>query len=165
MVYLPVAEEEVVEAEPEDGVAEAAASGGTVLLVEDEPAVLSLAARVLQGRGYQVLQARDGSEALQVLEDHTGPIDILITDVVMPRLGGPELVERLQEARPQTPIIYMSGYTDDKTVRDIMADSGVNFLQKPFSPAALAELTRQVLGGTRGAPRRDDSEVLGSTSL
>jgi len=165
MVYLPVAEQQVEEAEPQQGIEEAAATSGTVMLVEDEPAVLSLAARVLQGRGYQVLQARDGAEALELLEAHAGPIDILITDVVMPRLGGPELAERLQEARPETRIIYMSGYTDDKAVRDIMADSGVNFLQKPFSPAALAELTRQVLGGRRGAPRHDDAEVIESTSL
>jgi two-component system cell cycle sensor histidine kinase/response regulator CckA len=165
MIYLPAVEEEIEAAEPAQKIEEPAASGGTVLLVEDEPAVLSLAARVLRGRGYEVLQARDGSEALQVQEDHAGPIDVLITDVVMPKLGGPELVEQLHKARPHTRIIYMSGYTDNKTVRDMMADSGVNFLQKPFSPAALAELTRQVLGGTRGGvPQRDDSGVLESTS-
>lgn len=165
MIYLPAVEEEVEAAKPTERVEEPAATGGTVLLVEDEPAVLSLAARVLRGRGYEVLQARDGSEALQVHEEHEGPIDILITDVVMPKLGGPELVGRLQKVRPQTRIIYMSGYTDNKTVRDMMADSSVHFLQKPFSPAALAELTRQVLGGTRGGGYgHDESEVLESTS-
>jgi two-component system cell cycle sensor histidine kinase/response regulator CckA len=165
MIYFPAVEEKIDSAEPITKIEEPVATSGTVLLVEDEPAVLSLAARVLRGRGYEVLQARDGSEALQVQEEHAGAIDILITDVVMPKLGGVELAEQLHKARPQTRIIYMSGYTDNRTVRDMMADSAVSFLQKPFSPAALAELTRQVLGGTRGAPRRAESEVLESTSL
>jgi two-component system cell cycle sensor histidine kinase/response regulator CckA len=164
MIYLPAVEEQIEEAKPLKRVEEAAATSGTVLLVEDEPAVLSLAARVLRGRGYEVLQARDGSEALQVHEQHAGPIDVVITDVVMPKLGGAELVERLREVRPETRIIYMSGYTDNKTVRDMMADSGVNFLQKPFSPAALAELTRQIVGGKRGATQRNDPEILEPTS-
>jgi PAS domain S-box-containing protein len=163
MVYLPAVEEQIESAEPTPRVEEPVATSGTVLLVEDEPAVLSLAARVLRGRGYQVLQAHDGSDALQVQEEHAGPIDILITDVVMPKLGGVELAGQLHETRPQTRVIYMSGYTDNRTVRDMMADSGVNFLQKPFSPAALAELTRQVLGGIRGVPRHDEPEVLEST--
>ncbi|MGD2216308.1 MAG: PAS domain S-box protein [Gemmatimonadales bacterium] len=163
-IYLPAVEEQTESAEPSATIVQPVATSGTVLLVEDEPAVLSLAARVLRGRGYEVLQACDGSEALQIQEDHTGPIDILITDVVMPKLGGVELAEQFHRARPQTRIIYMSGYTDNRSVRDMMADSGVSFLQKPFSPAALAELTRQVLGGTRGAPGHDESEVLESTN-
>ncbi len=164
MIYLPAAEEQIEAPEPTAAVEEPVSTSGTVLLVEDEPAVLSLAARVLRGRGYEVLQANDGSEALQVHEEHVGPIDVLITDVVMPKLGGVELAEQLHKARPQTRVIYMSGYTDNGTVRDMMADSGVYFLQKPFSPAALAELTRQVLGGTRGIPPHDESEILESTS-
>jgi PAS domain S-box-containing protein len=165
MIYLPAVEEQVELAEPPARVEEPVTTSGTVLLVEDEPAVLSLAARVLRGRGYEVLQAHDGSEALQVQEDHAGTIDVLITDVVMPKLGGVELAEQLHKVRPQTRVIYMSGYTDNRTVRDMMADSGVSFLQKPFSPAALAELTRQVLGGVRGVPRHSGAEVLESTGL
>ncbi|NIN72282.1 MAG: PAS domain S-box protein [Gemmatimonadetes bacterium] len=164
MIYLPAVEDLVESAEPTPRAEEPITTSGTVLLVEDEPAVLSLAARVLRGRGYEVLQANDGSEALQLHQEHAGPIDILITDVVMPKLGGVELAEQLHKARPQTRVIYMSGYTDNRTVRDMMADSAVNFLQKPFSPAALAELTRQVLGGTRGMPRHDESEALESTT-
>ncbi len=118
----------------------------TVLLVEDEPAVLALAARVLRGAGYSVLEASDGLEALQVHEVHGGPVDLLITDVVMPRLGGPDLATRLRKACPDLRVIYMSGYTDNKTVRDLMADQRNPFLQKPFTPSKLTQVTRQVLG-------------------
>jgi PAS domain S-box-containing protein len=150
-VYIPTVAEEPAAATAATGVAAepGAATGGTVLLVEDEPAVRSLAVRVLKARGYTVLEAHDGAEALQLQEFHDGPIDILITDVVMPRLGGPELAERLLETRPDARVIFMSGYTDNTTVRDMMADKDVHFLQKPFSLSALAELTRQVLGSTR----------------
>lgn len=164
MIYLPAVEEKVEAAKSIAAVEEPQPTSGTVLLVEDEPAVLSLAARVLRGRGYEVLQARDGSEALKIQQEHPGAIDVLITDVVMPKLGGVDLVQKLRKARPQTRIIFMSGYTDNRTVRDMMADSAVNFLQKPFSPAALAELTRQVLGGSRGAGGPAESEVIGSTN-
>jgi PAS domain S-box-containing protein len=145
-IYLPAIErtaEPVVK--PKPPAERVSTDSATILLVEDEPAVLNLAARVLRARGYTVLEARDGVEALRLQDEHSGKIDMLITDVVMPRVGGPELAERLLKTRSDAGVIYMSGYTDNKTVRDMMADSSVAFLQKPFTPSALAEITRQVL--------------------
>ncbi len=119
--------------------------GATILLVEDEAAVLALAARVLRARGCQVLEARDGLEALSVQQAHGAPIDLLITDVVMPRLGGPDLAKRLRESQPELRVVYMSGYTDNKVVRDLRADEYQHFLQKPFTPSALIEMARQAM--------------------
>ena len=117
----------------------------TILLVEDEPAVLNLAGRVLRARGYSVIEAHDGAEALEAQKNHDGSIDLLITDVVMPRVGGPELAARMIGIRPDLRVIYMSGYTDNKTVREMMADNSTFFLQKPFTPSALAGITKRVL--------------------
>lgn len=118
----------------------------TILVVEDEPAVLALAARVLRSDGYTVLEAADGHEALQVQETYGRPVDLLITDVVMPRLGGPDLAARLRPACPELRVIYMSGYTDNPAVRDVMADPRNPFLQKPFTPTELTRATRRTLG-------------------
>ncbi len=120
--------------------------GATILVVEDEPAVLALAARVLRADGFSVLEASDGLEALQVQETYGRPVDLLITDVVMPRLGGPDLAEKLRQACPGLRVIFMSGYTDNKAVRDVMADRRNPFLQKPFTPTELTQATRRILG-------------------
>ncbi len=96
--------------------------------------------------GYSVLEASDGLEAVQVQETYGRPVDLLITDVVMPRLGGPDLAARLREACPGLRVIYMSGYTDNKAVRDVMADRRNPFLQKPFTPSQLTEAARRILG-------------------
>jgi PAS domain S-box-containing protein len=149
-VYLPVAEPRaIVPAIPERVNAGQQPARGTVLLAEDEPAVLSLAARVLRSAGYRVLEARDGAEAIEIQGAHREPIDLLVTDVVMPRLGGPDLAERLLAARPGTAVVYMSGYTDNAAVRELMADENTLFLQKPFSPAALLEATERSVSGGR----------------
>jgi PAS domain S-box-containing protein len=117
----------------------------TILLVEDEPAVLNLAGRVLRAHGFSVIEAHDGVEALEAQRNYDGTIDLLITDVVMPRIGGPELATRMIGLRPELRVIYMSGYTDNKTVREMMADRSTFFLQKPFTPSALAAITKRVL--------------------
>jgi CheY-like chemotaxis protein len=118
----------------------------TILLVEDEDALRAIVRRVLQRCGYTVLEARHGSEALRLAEQHQGPLQLLITDVVMPILGGRELVERLARLRPDIKVLYLSGYTDDAVVRHGVLQAEVAFLQKPFTMAALATKVRQLLG-------------------
>jgi PAS domain S-box-containing protein len=148
-VYLPAVTDEKGSASRDSASAPPLESSATILLVEDEPAVLSLAGRVLRARGYTVLEAHDGLEALSTQESHDGQIDLLITDVVMPKLGGPELAKQLQRARPHLHVIYMSGYSDNVKVSEMMTDQGVPFLQKPFTPSALAGITRRVLAEAR----------------
>ncbi len=118
-----------------------------ILLVEDEDSVRALAKNVLAGLGYHVLEADDGAEALRLLDDFPGEIHLLITDVVMPHLGGRELVQRVAARFPDLCVLYVSGYADDEGVRDGAILEKVNFLQKPFSPSALAMKVRESLDG------------------
>jgi PAS domain S-box-containing protein len=122
----------------------------TVLLVEDEEAVRSLTRHVLRGNGYTVLEAVNGEEALRVAGRHEGAIHLVITDVVMPRLGGRELAERLSARHPDLRVLFVSGYTDDAVVRHGVLHDRVNFLQKPFTPTVLAHKVREVLDRAEG---------------
>jgi two-component system cell cycle sensor histidine kinase/response regulator CckA len=115
------------------------------LLAEDEDGVRALTRQVLEGLGYRVLEAEDGEAALRAAAGHVGPIDLLATDVVMPVLSGPELARRLAALRPATRVLFLSGYTDDAVVRHGVREEEVNFLQKPFTPSALARKVRDVL--------------------
>ena len=115
-----------------------------MLLVEDEPAVRALNRRVLAACGYAVLEAKDGREAVAVAERRGGRIDLLVSDVVMPHLGGRQLAERLQSARPGVKVLFVSGYTDDAVVRHGVG-AEFAFLQKPYSPGCLARKVREVL--------------------
>ncbi len=117
----------------------------TILLVEDEQGVRSLARCALESRGYRVLEAGNGLEALEVHAAYDGEIHLLLTDVVMPQLGGRELADRLVAKNPQTSVLFMSGYTDDAIVRHGVMEDGVPFLQKPFTPDALGRKVREVL--------------------
>ncbi len=117
----------------------------TILVVEDEDAVRSLTMLVLRKAGYDVLEACDGAAALQIAENHQGEIDLVVTDVVMPGLGGRLVVEKLLQQRPQMRVLYLSGYTDDAVFRQGVQHHEVNFLPKPFTPAALTEKVREVL--------------------
>ncbi|HLG17830.1 MAG TPA: ATP-binding protein [Blastocatellia bacterium] len=121
----------------------------TILLVEDEDAVRTLAREVLQAQGYSVMCAASGSQAMAVSERHEGRIDLLVTDVVMPQMSGRELAERLAPVRPEMKVLYMSGYTADVLVH-LDVSEGAPFLQKPFSPYDLARKTREVLVAGRG---------------
>jgi len=122
----------------------------TVLLVEDEPALRELAAVILEGEGYRVLQASDGGEAIVVAERHRGPIDLLVTDVVMPRLSGPELAERLRSLRPELEVLYMSGYNDSRLLTRGVEEANVHLLAKPFTPDQLAEQVAQLTSHSPG---------------
>lgn len=117
----------------------------TVLVVEDDAAVRGLTRHILQNAGYAVLEAAGGDEALRVAIGHTGRIHLLVTDVVMPGLGGRAAAERLAERHPGLRVLFVSGYTDDAVVRHGVLHDKVNFLQKPFTPAALAGKVREVL--------------------
>jgi nitrogen-specific signal transduction histidine kinase len=119
----------------------------TVLLVEDEDQVRALAANILRRYGYRVIEARMGREAIARAMDEPGPVDLLLTDVVMPEIGGPLLAEKLVALRPSLRVLFMSGYTDDAVVRHGMLDAGAAFLQKPFVPEVLARRVRAVLDG------------------
>jgi CheY-like chemotaxis protein len=143
-IYLPRLEAAVT---VDRSVHPAAAAGGTetILLVEDEEGVRELARDILRASGYTVLEARNGAEALLLFERHQGPLDMLLTDVVMPRMSGRELAERLAPLRPELSVLYMSGYTDDAVIRHGVLAAGTAFLQKPFTPAALVLRVRETL--------------------
>jgi hypothetical protein len=117
----------------------------TVLLVEDDERVRTLARTVLARKGYIVIEASSGEEALRVAADHAGTLNLLLTDVVMPGMSGRLLAQRFAELYADVPVLYMSGYTDDAIVHHGVMTSGVSFLQKPFTPATLARAVREVL--------------------
>jgi signal transduction histidine kinase/ActR/RegA family two-component response regulator len=133
-------------AEPE---APAAANGEeTVLLVEDEAIVRRLVAEILESNGYSVLQAGDGPSALELLRRHTGGVDLLLTDVVMPGMSGPDVAAAVGTMRPGTQVLYISGYTDSAIDHHGVLEPGIAYLPKPFSADDLARKVREVLDGT-----------------
>jgi len=147
-IYLPVAEavpEVLAMITPRE---EPARGTETVLLVEDEDAVRAMVARVLAASGYTVLEAADGQQALALAGGHHGPIHLLVTDVVMPRMGGAELARRLAAVRPDLKIIFISGYTEDGAARLAGIGRGSVYLSKPFSVASLARRVRALLDGS-----------------
>jgi CheY-like chemotaxis protein len=117
----------------------------TILLVEDEPALRLMVSELLADEGYEVLQAEEGRQALEVASRHDGPIHLLVSDLVMPRMGGRELAERLVAARPQTRVVFVSGYGAD-ALPGGAGTNGWQVVSKPFAPAALVERIRAALG-------------------
>jgi two-component system cell cycle sensor histidine kinase/response regulator CckA len=122
----------------------------TILVAEDETAVRELVKQTLAQLGYTVLQASDGYEAVQAIEQHTGEIHLLLTDVIMPLMNGRELVSRMKSIRPGTKVLYMSGYTDDVLAFHGIVPPEIDFIQKPFTPSELAAKVEMMLSADRG---------------
>jgi two-component system cell cycle sensor histidine kinase/response regulator CckA len=118
---------------------------GNVLLVEDEDAVRAFGSRALRNKGYNVLEANSGEQALEVLRDSAEQIDLLITDVVMPKVDGPTLVKTVRESHPDLKVIFISGYTEDNFRQKLGEDEGIHFLPKPFSLKQLAAKVKEVM--------------------
>ena len=150
-VYLP-AVAETVAIQPELDRAIELAGSETILLVEDEDGVRGLALMILREKGYTVLTAVDGRDALKVVEAHVGPLDLVLTDVVMPRMGGPELARTLKQQFPDVKVLFMSGYTDDAVVRHGLLEADVSVIQKPYTPTGLARKVREVLDAVQSEP-------------
>lgn len=150
-VYLPRVEREAAQPEAAEMMLEDGAGTETILLVEDESAVRSLARRFLEMRGYRVLEASSGPDAIRVSREHTGPIPLMVTDVVMPRMSGRELAFQLAIERPNMKVLYVSGHTEDAIVHHGVLESGIAFLQKPFSQNALVSRVRRMLDGEKSA--------------
>ncbi len=126
----------------------------TVLIVEDNDALRNLAQKTLQRHGYRILVAENGEDALRISGEHEGPIQLMLTDVVMPKMSGKETVERLQPLYPHMKVIYISGYTDDSIVHHGVLSPALNFLAKPFTPEGLALKVRAVLDETKDSTQR-----------
>jgi PAS domain S-box-containing protein len=144
-VLLPRAADDASAANAKGHAASPARGRETLLLVEDEPLILRMAKRVLSELGYTVLSAADGFEALEVLARHPGTVQLLITDVVMPRMSGRELASRVTTLRPDIRVLYSSGYAADEIGEDGVLGEGINFLAKPYVPSRLADAVREVL--------------------
>jgi two-component system cell cycle sensor histidine kinase/response regulator CckA len=144
-IYLPRVEG-VAERHPVPVAHTALGGTETVLLVEDEESVRQLVRETLAAKGYRVVEADNGESGVAVAAKHQGKIDLVITDVVMPGMGGRELVKQLAQTRPETKVLYLSGYTEDAIVSEGTIESGAAFLQKPFTLQNLARKVREVLG-------------------
>jgi PAS domain S-box-containing protein len=151
-IYLPRVEASADAAPAGAHVAEAAGGSETVLLVEDDPAVRALTFEVLTESGYQVLAASGGPEAITLVESHPARIDLLLTDVVMPRMNGRELARRLHEIRPGLATLYMSGYAPGAIVHQGVLEPGLAFIAKPLRPADLTRKVREVLDAHAARP-------------
>jgi len=143
-IYLPVGEPSAA-ATPATGPLQPPGGTETVLVVEDYLGLRELARRILQAAGYAVLAARDGDEALRLLEAHTGPVDLLMTDVILPGIGGRELAAQISELYPAIKVLFTSGYTDDALLQHGIQADLVDFLPKPYANEDLARTVRAVL--------------------
>jgi PAS domain S-box-containing protein len=144
-IYLPRADESILPSASPQLEAEYPAGSETVLLVEDDIAVRDLVRQVLQRQGYTLLEAQNGHEALRLINHYAAPVDLLLTDVILPDISGKFLAEAAARMKPDMKILFMSGYTDEAVAHHGVLESGVAFLQKPFGPIALARKVRVVL--------------------
>jgi nitrogen-specific signal transduction histidine kinase len=145
-VYFPAAQGEPAPLIISEASAAPPQGNETILVVEDEEIVRAVAVRILERLGYRVLQASSSAEALAVVEEHGGDLDLLMTDVVMPQMDGRELADRLHRVLPELKVLYSSGYAENVIAHHGVLDHDVNFIAKPYRPQALAEKVREVLG-------------------
>lgn len=145
-VYLPVRSEHVAPGAIEETAVEVGPVSETILLVEDEPALRTVARRMLEGAGYTVVEAADGEEAIRVIEEESVRPDILVTDVVLPGMSGRELANVVRERLPGLPVLFASGYTDEEIASRGALDAGTHLLEKPFTAEGLLQAVRRVLG-------------------
>jgi two-component system cell cycle sensor histidine kinase/response regulator CckA len=146
-VYLPWARETSSPSESRQAMRDMPSKTGTVLVVEDEQSVRDLVCRVLDQRGHTILVAGHPQEAIALSESYSGDVHLLITDVVMPALGGKALAAQLAARRPHMQVLYISGYTDSAIVHHGVLDAGIHLLHKPFTPSALARKVSDLLDG------------------
>jgi two-component system, cell cycle sensor histidine kinase and response regulator CckA len=144
-VYLPAIRPIANGSDDEDAGEEFAAHAETILLVEDDDAVRDSAKEMLESLGFNLLVARSAGEAMQISREYEGPIQLVLTDVVMPGVGGSQLAAELHKERPDARFLFMSGYTDDAMLRQGILHSAAPFLQKPFSLRGIAKKVDQVL--------------------
>jgi PAS domain S-box-containing protein len=146
-IYLPSADHKIgLGSKPEVDTVAPKRQGTTILLVEDDEIMRSLTRKALHEHGYTVVEADDGKSALEWVESHPGPIDLLLTDVVMRRMSGPELVERLNPSHPNLKVVFMSGYTGELIAEREVLKRGITLLEKPFSRSALLNTIHTTLG-------------------
>ena len=149
-IYLPSTEAKAAEAAEQEPAA-AQRGSETILVLEDEARVRKLVCEVLAGHGYHVLEAVRGEEAMRMASEYKGCIHLLLTDVVMPEMSGPQALEQIRARHPNMKVLFMSGYTDEAMMHHGILDSGAPFLQKPFLPDALAQKVRDVLASQASA--------------
>ncbi|MGH9445755.1 MAG: ATP-binding protein, partial [Terriglobia bacterium] len=152
-IYLPRTDETASpETAPMPEALPARGAGETILVAEDELAVRELVQSVLTAAGYRVLEASCGDEAIRIALSHQGRIHLLLTDVVMPQMSGPELAKAMETVNPNATVVYMSGYAERSVVRQGIVDQGATLIQKPFSPATLVREIRRALDGSKPIP-------------
>jgi two-component system cell cycle sensor histidine kinase/response regulator CckA len=152
-VYFPCVSRETEEPLLEPAAPTTLKGSETILVVEDEEQVRKLLSQVLRRAGYHVLEAQDGGAAISVSEEFAGPVQLLLTDVIMPRMNGRELAERLLRTRPDMKVLYVSGYTEDAMIQKGVIDGSVTLLQKPITPQALLRKVRDMLDAPRMTAR------------
>ncbi len=148
-VYLPEVKEDANPVKEKQTIMDDPGGSETILIVEDDSSLRNFAQRVLLSYGYRILNAENGEDALRVCKEHDGQIDLMITDVVMPKMGGRDAAKRLHPLYPQMKVVYMSGYTDNAIVHHGVLEPGLNFLEKPFTAKNLARKVREVLNENR----------------
>ena len=161
-IYLPREDEVAVTYNRQRTERPVAQGHETILLVEDEESVRNLAKEILEAYGYEVLTAANGAEGVRVCREYMNDIALIVTDVVMPQMSGRELAESVRTIRPETRVLYMSGFTDDAVVHHGVVADGTCFIQKPFSPETLALKVREVLDYPHAqGESRDNNELSG----
>jgi len=150
-LYLPRAEGVTISSAAEVTALRTTRGNETVLLVDDDDQVRAVARGILRRQGYVVLEAANGGEALLIAEQHPAKIQLLLTDVVLPRMSGRQIAERITTMRPGIDVLFMSGYTDDAVLQHGILESGVAYLQKPLTPDSMARKVRQVLDASAQA--------------